>query len=80
MAQHEPGDVLGITDKNKATAGSAAKSTEAVATVANYASHADLDARLTAISATTFSQSRLDSMTLNDKVYALRVQDDPGTF
>jgi hypothetical protein len=51
-----------------------------VATPANYASISAIDARLNAISATSYSAARLASMTLNDKVYALRLNDDPGTI
>lgn len=36
--------------------------------------------RLTAISATTYSAAQLDLMTANDMVYALRVNDSPGTI
>ncbi len=81
MAQHMPGDQrLPFVDKTRATAGSVADTSSNVATPANYASNAALDARLNAISATTFSQARLDSMTLNDKIYALRLNDDSGTL
>jgi len=45
-------------------------------TAANYQSHASLDARLTAISAGYFTTARLNMMTKNDKVYALRLADD----
>lgn len=39
-----------------------------------------LDARLNAIDATLYSQANLDKMTQNDKVYALRVEDDPDSL
>jgi hypothetical protein len=39
-----------------------------------------LDRRLNTINGTTYTQARLDTMTQNDKVYALRVQDDPTSF
>jgi hypothetical protein len=39
-----------------------------------------LDRRLNTINGTTFTQARLDTMTQNDKIYALRVQDDPTSF
>lgn len=42
-----------------------------------YNDNNSLDARLTAIDATLYSQANLDKMTQNDKVYALRVNDDP---
>ena len=37
-------------------------------------------ARLTAISATTYSSAELDKMTLNDMIYAIRVNDMPGSI
>ena len=43
----------------------------------DFTSQATLDARLLALG---FPQSQLDSMTENDKVYAIRVKDDPGSM
>lgn len=82
MARHMPGDErLGFTDRQRAAAvGSAADDASSVATPANYASEAALDARLTAISATSYSADRLAAMTLNDKIYAVRVNDDNNTI
>jgi len=49
---------------------------------ANYANATDLRTRLTAISAGTFTAARLDAMTQNDMVYALRMvtADVAGVF
>lgn len=47
---------------------------------AAYEDNDSLDARLTAIDGTLYSQTNLDKMTQNDKVYALRVNDDPGSL
>lgn len=80
MAQHQPGNEQGFTDKTKATAGSVADSGASVGTPANYDNNTALDAALTAISATTYSQVNLDKMTRNDKVYALRLNSDSGTI
>lgn len=81
MPQHQPGDPnLGFVDKTRATAGSVADSSSAVATPANYASETAINARLTAINATLYSAANLDKMTFNDKVYALRLADDSGTL
>jgi hypothetical protein len=44
-------------------------------TPANYVSNASLDARLLAIGG-VYTQKYIDSMTQNDKVYAVRVNDD----
>lgn len=81
MARHMPGDNnLGFTDRQRAGAvGSVADDASAVGTPANYASEAALDARLTAISATSYSAARLREMTLNDKIYAVRLNDDANT-
>lgn len=39
-----------------------------------------LRARLQAISATTYSDAELDKMTLNDMIYAVRVNDNASTI
>jgi len=46
----------------------------------NYADFTDMDTRLAAISATAYSAANLRAMNRNDKVYALRLADDPGSF
>jgi hypothetical protein len=66
------GNAIGVTDK-RATQGVA---TQPIATPANYASEAALDARLTAISGTTYTAAVLRRMTFNDKVFAVRSADD----
>ena len=43
----------------------------------DYQSQSDLDTRLIAIG---YTQARIDLMTENDKVYAVRVADDPGSM
>lgn len=48
--------------------------------VGNYVSNNALDTRLAAISATTFTQERLDKMTQNDKLYAVRHYDDNASI
>lgn len=78
---HMPGDPrLGFTERGRNTAGSVADDTSSVATPANYASEAALDARLAAISGTTYTAAVLRSMTHNDKIYAVRLNDDSGTI
>jgi hypothetical protein len=78
---HMPGDPrLGFTERGRGAAGSVADDTSSVATPANYASEAALDARLTAISATSYSAERLRNMTHNDKVYAVRLNDDAASI
>lgn len=46
----------------------------------NTASNDALDAALTAISATTYTAARLNQMTQNDKVYALRTVNESGSI
>lgn len=48
-------------------------------TPASYTSLNALDARLTAINSTYYTAARLNAMTANDKVYAVRMNDDPTT-
>lgn len=81
MTQHQIGDLeaSGIVARNRAVAGSVAVNTPMLSTTANYAGIAALDARLNAISATKYPQSVLDQMTANDKIYAIRLNDDAGT-
>lgn len=60
------------TDKRRTATDTDATS---IATPANYVSNATLDARLLAIGG-IYTQAYIDSMTQNDKVYAVRVNDD----
>lgn len=62
----------GFVDKRRGAAFNAA----GVATIANYASVAAVNARLTAINGTYWSASRLATTGINDKVYAMRLADD----
>lgn len=64
---------LGFVDKRRSGSQTA---TTPLGTAANYADQTSLDTRLFAISATSYSASRLNSMTVNDKIYALRLNDD----
>lgn len=75
--QHQPDDVLGFVSKTRATSGSSGKSNESVATPANYTSIAALDARLTTLG---YTATQLQTMTRNDKIFALRLKDDAGTL
>ena len=47
-----------------------------LATPANYASITAMRTRLNAISATTYTAARMDAMTHNDMIYAIRQSDD----
>ena len=78
MATHQLGPITADQWVDKRRTGAAAISTDNVTTDANFTSMASLDARLAAISGTTYTQARIDSMTLNDKVYAVRMADEVG--
>jgi hypothetical protein len=80
MAQHQVGNAQGVVDKQRATSRSVAKSNNSVTTPANYDNLAAMDARLKVINAAYYTDARLDSLTMNDKIYALRVHDDATTF
>lgn len=68
------GNVIGFVDKRDVQ-GQAADS---IATKANYITHSAINARLTAINGTLYSTSNLSKLNYNDKVYALRLNDDAG--
>lgn len=51
-----------------------------VATPLNYTSITALRARLAAISGTTYTSAVLDQMSVNDMVYAVRMNDDKTTI
>lgn len=74
------GNIVGFVDARESTAAASANNADQVATVQNYSDEAALDARLTAISATTYTPARLASMTHNDKVYAVRSTDDAASI
>lgn len=66
---------LGLPDKRRTA--STPNSATSINTIANYASQATLDARLLVLG---YPQKNIDSMTLNDKVYAVRLADDPTSI
>lgn len=49
-------------------------------TPANYMSPATLDAALSTANATYYTTAMLNKMSINDKVYALRLINDAGTL
>lgn len=77
MAQHQPGNNQGITDPKRATAGSVSKSDGSVANSAVYDSNEAMDTHLLTKG---YTQTQLDSMNNNDKMYAIRLADDATTF
>lgn len=71
MADADITGALGVVDKRR-TQGN---NTHPI-TLTNYKDIAALKARLTAISATSYTPARLATMTENDMVYAVRLADD----
>lgn len=70
----------GFVNKQRVKADSNIGDETDLTTPANYASIDALDARLKVINAAYYTNARLDKMTLNDKVYAVRVADDADTI
>jgi hypothetical protein len=64
---------MGFVDKRRS---GTPTNTTPIATSASYKDEAALDTRLAAISGTTYTAGVLRTMTTNDKIYALRVNDD----
>jgi hypothetical protein len=82
MAQHMIGalEADSVVAKNRAVAGSVATSGNVYANHTHYTSLTSLDARLTAINATIYTTEVLNKMTANDKVFAVRMNDDLNTI
>lgn len=76
MANAQLGVVRSVVDKRQVQVGPTPLLTQPIATPANYASVSTLRTRLAAISATAYSAANLDAMTVNDMIYALRLNDD----
>ena len=70
MAQLDVNDPMGIVDKRRGRGTSGAHT---LAEVNNMTSVSALRTRLTALNATSYTPARLDAMTENDMVYALRL-------
>ncbi len=77
MAQHQLRSCIRINfvAKTRAVAASAAVSTDSLVTPGNWTDMTALDARLTTLDGTLYSAAKLNELTLNDKIYALRVAD-----
>lgn len=73
MATSQLGNPGGFTDDRQTQGNSG---TSPVATPVNYATTGSRDTRLAAANPTFYTVDRLNSMTENDKVYALRLIDD----
>lgn len=82
MAQTQIGTLLDVDFVNakRAKLKSNIGSGTDLTTPANYTSITALDTRLAAINGTYYTQARLDKMNVNDKVYAVRLNDDAGSI
>lgn len=69
-----------VTFTPAAAAATASGDIARLVTYDNYMDNDNIDRRLTAINATSYSAERLRQMTRNDKIFALRSEDDPGGF
>lgn len=63
-------------NKTHAGPGNRTTNTHTIGTPANYSDILSVDTRLAAINGTLYTQARLNTMTLNDKLYALARNDD----
>lgn len=72
MASGNLGVVRTVVDKRQVQGAA----TQAIATPANYASVSSLRTRLAAINGALYTSAYLDTMTLNDMIYAVRLADD----
>ncbi len=82
MANVERENPLGYVDKRRQAKGQDAGNANGnpvasgVGDASNYASVAGLRARLTAVNGTYYTAARLETLTKNDMVYAVRQADD----
>ncbi len=79
MANHmvDSTNSVAIVDRRRSTNGPT--SATSIATPANYASISAMRSRLTTLNGSYFTAARLDAMTANDMVYALRLADDAAS-
>lgn len=74
MADLDINNPYGMVDKRVGRGNST--TSNVLTTVANLDSVADMKARLTAINGTSYTAARLATMTKNDMLYAIRLNDD----
>lgn len=78
MADAQVRNILGQVDKRQ---GRSTQSTQVTNTLVNNVKDiASMRARLTAINPTSYTTARLDTMTANDMLYAIRLNDDAGAI
>lgn len=79
MADLQKGNMAGVAAKGGKNINGGA-SDQAGHWDTDYSDIAALRARLAAISGTTYTAARLNAMTMNDMIYAVRLNDSPGTI
>lgn len=77
MAQNDLYNPMGFVDKRAVSKGGT--SGTLISTPANYASVGAMRTRLAAINGAYFTAARLDQMSENDMIYALRLADDAAS-
>lgn len=77
MANYETDSNFNVTDKRKVGRHTTATVAPNLATPLNYTSINALRARLATANAAFYTTARLDQMSKNDMIYALRTIDDP---
>lgn len=82
MAQHtvRPGMQFNPVSRFRITGNNAKRAEHSYGSdtiLADYSDHYNCDERLTAINPTKYTQQYLDTMNLNDKRYAIRLNDFP---
>lgn len=80
MADTEQEFPFGITSATKTSNASRNSASGILSTPTNYYDVAGLRARLSAINGAYYTTARLNQMTKNDMIYAVRANDDPTTI
>ena len=78
MTDAQVRNLLGTADKRNGRANS--RTSIGSTPHANLKDVASMKARLTAINATTYTPERLNTMTYNDLIYAIRLNDEPTSI
>lgn len=75
-AQGQIGDLRGFVDKRRSTAAGAINPATVLATIANYTDLNSIEAKLISTGNAAYTQAKLNLMTMNDKIYAVRLSQD----
>ena len=85
MADRRIGNTLGVAARNASDSGQATNQNGSTTAGGehwdtDYASITALRSRLNTIASGTYTTAKLNEMTYNDLVYAVRLHDSPGTI